>query len=453
MLKHAKPLLIAALLSGAAGVVQAADKALIIGVGKYANPGSDLPGIDIDVDMARQIASRMGFETQHTRVLRDQEASVQALRQELKQLSEQVHPDDRVFIYFSGHGSNTEDKNNDESDGLDETLELHDGSFIDDELGEWLAKLKSQNVVVLIDACHSGTATKSLGPNRYGMVQGRVKARNLKQASRQTTAVRKDLIIEEVEGQTSQYVAIGAAQDNQYALATAEGSVFTKAMLDSLEEVRRSQTEVSLKALFDRTTSKVANVTDSFVPNLTGSPQLAQKVIRFADVQSSLDQKILWRETVSMVNASLTPLTITAPDTLKEGDVFEFEVDVPKSGYLNVVTIGPTDNATVLFPNPRVTDNRVDAKIIKIPTTGTYRIRAQAPFGKTLVAAFLTDQSTDLQKSAIGNRDVKGVLTGLGQMTVSGVRALGRESLQKQSPSRQTSQYAAGMHEVNIVKR
>lgn len=453
MFKYTKPLLIATvLLSGGASLAQAADKALIVGVGAYASPGNDLPGIDLDVDMARQIASRMGFEVQHTHVLRDQQATVQAFRQQLKQLSEQVQPDDRVLIYFSGHGSNTEDKNNDESDGLDETLELHDGSFIDDELGEWLGKLKSQNVVVLIDACHSGTSTKSLGPNRYGMTQGYVKARNLKQPLRDAQQTRKDLLIEPSHSKSGHYVAIGAAQDNQYAQATAQGSIFTKAMLDSIEELRRSQPEISVKTLFDRTTTKVAEVTQSFTPSLTGSPQLAQKTIRFVDVSDAVEQKVLWRETVGLVRGALTPLSIDAPITLKEGDLFEFQVELPKSGYLNVVMIGPTDNGTVLFPNPYVTDNRVSAQTLKIPTAGTFNIRAQAPLGKTLVAVFLTDQPTDLQKSALGNRDIKGVLTGLGRMTLSGMRALARTDSPRKSSESQ-KEYAAGMHEVNIVKR
>ncbi len=84
-------------------------------------------------------------------------------------------PDDRVLFYFSGHGSQIPDENNDEDDQFDEVLLLYDaaltekrgrqtlsGVLIDDDFNQMLARMKSRNILVILDACHSGSATKRM---------------------------------------------------------------------------------------------------------------------------------------------------------------------------------------------------------------------------------------------------------------------------------------------------
>lgn len=70
-----------------------------------------------------------------------------------------------VIIYYSGHGGQTPDTNNDESDGYDEFIAMYDSNvgpngFVkvvtDDHLQALLAKLESKHIVVIIDSCFSG---------------------------------------------------------------------------------------------------------------------------------------------------------------------------------------------------------------------------------------------------------------------------------------------------------
>lgn len=74
--------------------------------------------------------------------------------------------EDWIYIHYSGHGSQADDLNGDEEDKLDETLVLYDGrtgevpDILDDELGEILGRFRSPNLVVVLDACHSGTGTR-----------------------------------------------------------------------------------------------------------------------------------------------------------------------------------------------------------------------------------------------------------------------------------------------------
>ena len=65
-----------------------------------------------------------------------------------------------AIFYYSGHGTNIEDTNHDESDGLDEGLFTLDGKLIlDDELNAIIKKnlKQSSTLFIMCDCCHSGT--------------------------------------------------------------------------------------------------------------------------------------------------------------------------------------------------------------------------------------------------------------------------------------------------------
>ena len=92
----------------------------------------------------------------------------QMIRQ-LKKLQRLVRPQDRVIIYFSGHGSHVLDDNGDEKDGLDEVLIPYDvhGFFTDktpslkdvirdDHFIRLVNKIKSNHIISIIDACYAG---------------------------------------------------------------------------------------------------------------------------------------------------------------------------------------------------------------------------------------------------------------------------------------------------------
>lgn len=67
---------------------------------------------------------------------------------------------DMLFIHYSGHGSNTLDKNGDEKDGRDETICPVDGRNItDDELFNIIVRNLPAGVKlrVVSDSCHSGS--------------------------------------------------------------------------------------------------------------------------------------------------------------------------------------------------------------------------------------------------------------------------------------------------------
>ena len=125
--------------------------------------------------MKEALTSRYGFREEDIKVLTEKEATRDNIIRAFESwLINGTKEGDLVFFYFSGHGTQVPDQNGDEEDGLDEALCPYDvqpkGSknviearlIIDDELGEMLRKLPERDVTVVVDACHSGSMTRSI---------------------------------------------------------------------------------------------------------------------------------------------------------------------------------------------------------------------------------------------------------------------------------------------------
>ena len=133
--------------------------ALIIGIGKYTDPEvPPLLGVVHDMDSARRMARAMSVPDANMRVLRDAEATAERIRQEISSLQQRMAEGDRLFVYFSGHGTRWYDEST-RKDGCTEGLLAADGKVLTNvELGERLAPItrKAEKVLVFYDACFSG---------------------------------------------------------------------------------------------------------------------------------------------------------------------------------------------------------------------------------------------------------------------------------------------------------
>jgi hypothetical protein len=144
-------------------------RALLIGIGKY-EVLPQLPGAKNDIELVRQVlVSRYGFSENNVEVLRDETATRAGILASLNKIVKDAGPNDVVYIHYSGHGSQVEDLNGDEpQDQLDETIVPQDGrtegipDITDDELETILSQLQTSQAVVVLDSCHSGTATRGL---------------------------------------------------------------------------------------------------------------------------------------------------------------------------------------------------------------------------------------------------------------------------------------------------
>lgn len=125
-----------------------------------------------------------GFHRDNISLLLDSQATKKNITNSLHNLALNSKSGDIVYIHFSCHGQQICDQDGDEPDGLDEALIPYDAfkyydstGYIgenhlrDDELGIEVDKIRKSvgpdgDVLIVIDACHSGTATREIGLSR-----------------------------------------------------------------------------------------------------------------------------------------------------------------------------------------------------------------------------------------------------------------------------------------------
>lgn len=144
-------------------------RALLIGINKYVNV-PPLQGSLNDVNTMRQVLiSHLGFLPQHVTTVTDEAATRDGIFAALERLVRDARPQDIVYVHYSGHGSQVQDFNGDEKDDrLDETLIPQNGrggnvpDITDDELDEIFSRLQARSALIVLDSCHSGTATRGV---------------------------------------------------------------------------------------------------------------------------------------------------------------------------------------------------------------------------------------------------------------------------------------------------
>jgi hypothetical protein len=138
---------------------KASRHALIIGIGEYSLPGvSALKGVSKDMTSAKDIAMAMSVPESNIHFLRDKDATAEQIKTALKSMNDRVQPGDRVFIYYSGHGTRWVDSQVD-ANACTEGLLASDGvPLTNRQISDLITPIanKTDKLMVFYDACHSG---------------------------------------------------------------------------------------------------------------------------------------------------------------------------------------------------------------------------------------------------------------------------------------------------------
>jgi len=161
----------------------AENRALVIGIDDYpkillggVSGLRNLRGAVSDANnMQAALVEHFDVAADEVHLLTDAAATREAILSEFQTwLIDGTQAGDRVIFYFAGHGAQVEDESGDEGDDrFDEVLAPHDvagelegadagltGFITDDEMEELLGKLGGREVLMIVDACHSGTITR-----------------------------------------------------------------------------------------------------------------------------------------------------------------------------------------------------------------------------------------------------------------------------------------------------
>ena len=168
--------------------------ALIIAIGNYPTEKTGWSQISSnrDVVFIKNALTNQNFDPTNISILEDQNATMKGISSALEKLIAGANKGDVALIHISSHGEQVQDDNGDETDGLDEAIVTYDAiapskasrdkipfskaqaDYLRDDLfGDYINRLREKlgpkgDVIVLIDACHSGTGTRGFAKVRGG---------------------------------------------------------------------------------------------------------------------------------------------------------------------------------------------------------------------------------------------------------------------------------------------
>ncbi|MGE0158034.1 MAG: caspase domain-containing protein [Gemmatimonadales bacterium] len=234
--------------------------AVFVGINDYVafgdEPGGDLLGAERDARVVREVLEeRWGLEPANALTLLGRAATKEAIRSAITGwLAGRARPGDLAIFYFAGHGSQVYDLDGDEPDGLDETLAPTDvlptssvNDIRDDELRAWLSTIRT-SVVVILDSCHSGTASRSSAMRTRALERPIPTERGPV-----PTAIRQRYDPESMADSATSVLEVAAAAPNESALegpldpggsagAVEHGGAFTRHFVATLREAEPGAT-------------------------------------------------------------------------------------------------------------------------------------------------------------------------------------------------------------------
>lgn len=394
-----------------AAPVQAANHALIMTIGKYADPNENLPGVDIDAANARRIANTLGVPDANIVQLKDSQLTKAGMQQALQAFAQRVQSGDGVFVYYSGHGSQEPNRTGATGKKCIEGMVAHDMKLVQDvELERMLATLSQRagRVVMMNDSCFAGgqARSKSLGAPVPKRVKGYEGDPNYVcgQPVNVTKATR-DLFL---APQRANMLYIAASADNEVAWATDHGSAATLGWLQCTaaadrdnngvlngEEIRRcAQAAVDAGRAGRQTITLIGNTQLPLVLT-AAAPDAGATGGGAAPVNAAAALEAIRAGASSSIGVTLRP---ARTEMRIQQDDFEFTVHTDRPGYLYVLQVGSSGKTfNMLFPNELQTDNYVQAGNVALPRA-PLRIKAGGPEGTNYLLAVVAEKPRDFSR-------------------------------------------------------
>lgn len=450
MLRRLAPKLLATCLCLAAySAAQAEDRALVIGINKY--PGityngtsgvRDLRGAVSDAGrFADLLVSHFGFKKGQVKLLTDSEASRSGIIDAFETwLVQDTKPGDRAVLYFAGHGAQTLDENGDEAGGdkFDEALVPADATgelsaapvklsrlLIDDKVGDLLSKLQGRDVLVVIDACHSGTATRGLdgaSGNRNSRfrtltpyVPALTRGLDLSPEMLKKRKIMSRLIdVVPDKGQTAIWTATASGQ---IAFDLDNGGLFTLSFIEGLKSGKADRSgdgKVSAIELLNyvRKVSKDFCETKSHLCRFGLTPTLessedyrAQVLVPIGEVANTSNHAEKSEQLFSHENDFSLSVEIHPGTKIKLGSEVTFKITSSKPGHLLLFDEGPDGKFRQIFPNARAIELgklggvRAHAPL-KIPDASYGFAFEATDKGKGTLIALVAEEAADLKSLA-----------------------------------------------------
>lgn len=417
---HLLALPLAGLLATATAA-RAEQYALLVAIDDYSNvPGaSNLPGCSHDLKSVREMLVKLGYPSANIVSLVDGQATKAGVMRGLDQLTAKAKAGDAVVFYYSGHGAQVPDMNDeDEPDNLDETLVTYDFDprsketwLLDDHLRASLSRLKTKRALVLIDACHSGTGTKADVINKkadFGFPK-------MFRPSAEKNEIDKNEI-DKGDGAPSSHVLIsGCAANEVSALGQFGGvqcSLFTKALITVVPKMQAASMEELQKAIYKEMETLAPKVAKEQHPQLEGKFNGTFAAITGASPaaaeEGEQNNQPPQQQPSDGLPSAFPVRVATDKRDYMPGDEMVASVVSDRAGYLRLYYVDNAGDAYLIFPNRFQQDNRVAARQrIDVGASEDFKFSMKPPGGTEMLLAavsetqFTDHDALDFTKSAI----------------------------------------------------
>ncbi|MBB3212917.1 hypothetical protein FHW67_002205 [Herbaspirillum sp. Sphag1AN] len=424
--------------SGIRGLPHTTRYALIIGAGRsVANDMPALTGVSEDIAAARGMAQAMAVPASNIFVLQEQDAGKEGIAHAISGLSAKLHAGDRVFVYFSGYGTQVHQPG---AGSCSAALVANDAQAIRTE--EWLewfkpVAAKADKLMVFFDAGQHSPAAAVSWP--------RLQSKFLP-ASDGCAATTPDFFTQAVQAGAvpGNLVQITAASGDEAAFSDPlHGSPSTQAWrdcmmgeaqdLDNSGAISIHELAVCAQQKLNRwpgaavvTVAQAAAVTsDEEVVPAGPVTTLTPAIVAHLQVAGNAALVPGWstpasapagnhgkdgKLTVTAARAALDDIlaqrdsrrtvTVTAPASVQiDKDLLQFSVTSSQDGYLYIVLLGSDgESFYLLFPNDLDQGNQIKAgQRFDLPHK-SWSITAQGPAGTDKMLVLVTDSPRPLAK-------------------------------------------------------
>lgn len=373
------------------------------------------------------LAKTLAYRPEQIHMLTNRKATREAILAEIDDwLVRQSTPGSRVFLYFSGQGS--------EEMGAEETTSptlvaadaklVREGGKVtvtnqirETEIAARLNSLKDRRVTLLIDACHVGPGSRSAVAAPSGTVRCLGPALAALEPPNKSGKEAKFSF----GGESA--MVWSAVNAGQWALVDREAKpalgVFTRNFIEGVQDgVARAanKPDVSNAALLDyvrrksdeycRTHAEDCRFTP--VPQFYGQPDaLGRDVITGEEAKTPVAAV---ENTLKSDNDAGVAVDMLPGTAVSIGDKVAMRVSTKKSGYLILVDIDAAGKLTQLYPNKRSMglkptaksgDNRLDpARPVVVPDARNpyigFEYQVEGPAGVGMVVAILSDKPIEV---------------------------------------------------------
>ncbi|MEP7195697.1 MAG: caspase family protein [Saprospiraceae bacterium] len=276
------------------GQAKVSKKALLIGVGTYpASGGWATLNSKNDLVLIKEALLSQGFIDENIITISDSFATKKNILEVINnKLIKEAKKGDIIYFHFSGHGQQKQDLDGDEIDGYDECIVPYDSPkkfnpgvyegeklISDDELNKVLLTLRKQltstgQLIVALDACHSGTGTRGGGTARgtsEPMASSDYIQKNLKQKLvKENNQVSESASLKNAN--LASMIAFFGSSQNQvnYEMTNDQGVQYGSLSYALSKNLIISKKAESYRGLFDKIKIEMANIAPLQQPQAEG---------------------------------------------------------------------------------------------------------------------------------------------------------------------------------------